>query len=158
MAMNFKGNMKTQRVKVIDGPLPPGLWQHPNMEPQFDARPEDSPVMHELMQLEPIFHRLEFGTTRKDFEKRMAPEFWEVGASGHRYSRQFVLDTLEKRYEKATEAVWEIGDFHCHQIATDNFLVTYTLIQGQRLTRRATIWRRAKEGWLVVYHQGTIVT
>ena len=43
------------------------------------------------------------------------------------------------------------------EIATDNYLVTYTLIQGERITRRATIWRRTIEGWKIVYHQGTVV-
>ena len=127
------------------------------MEPHLVTAPEDTAVRDELMQLEPLFHRAGFGTARKDFEKMTAPEFWEVGASGRRFSRQFVLSTLEKRYEHATEDVWEIGDFHCLAIAPDNYLVTYTLIQGQRVTRRATIWRRAPDGWQAVYHQGTVV-
>jgi hypothetical protein len=97
------------------------------------------------------------GTSRPDFEKMTAPEFWEIGASGRRFSREFVLSVLEERYIHPTEATWEVGDFHCQQIAADNFLATYTLIQGQRVTRRATIWRRAPEGWQVVYHQGTVV-
>jgi hypothetical protein len=128
------------------------------MEPQLVTAPEHMAVMRELMQREPLFHRPEFGTTRKDFEKMIAPAFWEVGASGRRYSRQFVLDVLEERYEKPTEAVWEIGDFHCFEIATDNYLVSYTLIQGERVTRRTTIWRRTAEGWQILFHQGTIVT
>ena len=128
------------------------------MEPQLATPPEHMAVMRELLQREPLFHRPEFGTTRKDFEKMIAPAFWEVGASGRRYSRQFVLDVLEERYEKPTEAVWEIGDFHCFEIATDNYLVTYTLIQGERVTRRTTIWRRTAEGWQALFHQGTIVT
>jgi hypothetical protein len=64
---------------------------------------------------------------------------------------------LERRYEHPTEEVWEIGDFHCQQIAVDNYLLTYTLAQGERVTRRATIWRRTAEGWQLVYHQGTPV-
>ena len=128
------------------------------MEPQLTTDPEHMAVMRELMQREPLFHRSEFGTTRKDFEKMIAPGFWEVGASGRRYSRQFVLDVLEERYQKPTEAVWEIGDFFCSEIATDNYLVTYTLIQGERVTRRTTIWRRSGEGWQVLFHQGTVVT
>jgi hypothetical protein len=68
-----------------------------------------------------------------------------------------VLDALEERYEHPTEAVWEIRDSHCSEIAADNYLATYTLIQGERITRRATIWRRSVEGWQIVYHQGTIV-
>ena len=126
------------------------------MEPHLATAPQHLGVMRELMQREPLFHRREFGITRQDFEKMIAPEFWEVGASGRRYSREFVLDTLEKRFEKSTEAVWEVGDFHCLEIATDNFLVTYTLVQGERRTRRATIWRRTSDGWQVVYHQGTM--
>ena len=28
---------------------------------------------------------------------------------------------------------------------------------GVRVTRRATLWRRSKSGWKVLYHQGTVV-
>jgi hypothetical protein len=31
------------------------------------------------------------------------------------------------------------------------------LAEGERITRRATIWRRHVDGWKIVYHQGTIV-
>ena len=150
-------SMKTQRVTVIDGPLPQGIWERSNMEPHLVTAPEHMAVMRELMQREPAFHRPEFGTTRQDFEKMTAPGFWEVGASGRRYSRQFVLDVLEERYEKATEDVWEVGDFYCLEIAADNYLFTYTLIQGERVTRRSTIWRRSPEGWQILFHQGTAV-
>jgi hypothetical protein len=136
---------------------PERVCESADMEPHLVTAPEHMVVLHELMQREPLFHRPEFGTTRKDFEKMTDPAFWEVGASGRRFSREFVLDGLEKRYEHSTEAVWEIGDFHCLEIATDNYLVTYTLIQGDRITRRATIWRRTADGWQIVYHQGTIV-
>lgn len=150
--------MKTFQVKVIDGPLPPGIWQSPNMEPDFSAMPQSNEVLVELMAREPIFHRAEFGTTREDFEKLMAPNFWEVTASGRRISREFVLDTLENRYKNSTEDVWEIGDFCCQQLAPDNYLVTYTLLQNQRITRRTTLWRRNSQGWQILFHQGTIVS
>ncbi|MEH2274974.1 MAG: hypothetical protein V7K40_09355 [Nostoc sp.] len=39
-------------------------------------------------------------------------DFWEVRASGCRYSRDNILDTLEKRYENPTEEIWETKDFH----------------------------------------------
>jgi hypothetical protein len=149
--------MKKYRVKVIDGPLPSGIWQVPNMEPDHTNPPEHNEVLRELMAREPIFHRPEFGTTRKDFDKLMAPEFWETTASGRRVSRQFILDCLEKRYETTTEVTWEIEDFRCSEIAVNNYLVTYTLFQGERITRRAAIWRRTADDWQVVYHQGTVV-
>ena len=149
--------MKKYRVKVIDGPLPPGIWQSSNMEPDLTTAPELNHVLRELMAREPIFHRPELGTTRKDFDKLMAPDFWETTASGRRVSRQFILDFLEKRYETITEDTWEIEDFRCQKIAADNYLVTYTLFQGERLTRRTTIWRRTPDDWQIVFHQGTVV-
>ncbi|WP_424683365.1 DUF4440 domain-containing protein [Frateuria sp. YIM B11624] len=116
-------------------------------------------AMHaELAAREPLFHRLEFGTTRDDFGRMTAPEFWEVGASGQIYSRAFVLDTLEARHrEPAAAEPLGVSDFRCQQVATDLFLATYTLDQSGRITRRATLWRRAAEGWQAVYHQGTVV-
>jgi len=116
-------------------------------------------VLAELSRREPIFHRPEFGTTRADFERMTDESFWEVGASGKRYSRAFVLDELERRHAAPHEDVWETSDFQCQKLAEDLFLLTYTLLQDKsRLTRRATIWRRTSEGWKIVYHQGTIVT
>jgi hypothetical protein len=52
------------------------------------------PVLEELRRLEPIFHTPEFGTTLAEFERRMAPDYFEVGASGRRYSRAFIEATL----------------------------------------------------------------
>ena len=63
-------------------------------------------------------------------------EFWAVGGSGRRYSREFVLNTLESRVRESEEDRWQTRDFHCLQIAQDNFLLTYALLQGTRLTRR----------------------
>ena len=60
--------------------------------------PELLGVLEELIKREPIFHRPEFGTTRADFENMTSPDFWEIGASGRRYSRAFVLDELERRH------------------------------------------------------------
>jgi len=80
-----------------------------------------------------------------------------VGASGRRYSREFILDTLETRRLQPIEDIWETRGFHCLEVAPGNYLVTYTLHQGARVTRRATLWRRTVAGWKVLYHQGTVV-
>jgi len=129
-----------------------------NMEPTLTTDLEISEILAELCRREPIFHRPEFGTTRADFEKMIAEDFWEVGASGRRYSRTFVLDALEKRYAAAHNDVWETSDFHCRKLAQDVYLLTYNLIQDKtRRTRRSTIWQRSADGWKIVYHQGTIV-
>jgi hypothetical protein len=128
------------------------------MEPTFITAPELQGVLTKLSRLEPIFHHPEFGATRADFEKMTTEDFWEVGASGRRYSRSFVLDELEKRFSVPQADVWETSDFQCRKLSEDTYLLTYTLLQDkQRLTRRSTIWRKTAEGWKIVYHQGTIV-
>ena len=127
------------------------------MGPAFSTDHKLMTILNELKQLEPIFHHPELGTNRSDFENMMADEFWEVGASGRIYNRQYVLDELEKRYNNPVKDVWETKDFNCMEIAPDNYLLTYTLRQGSRITRRSTIWRRTDTGWKILYNQGTIV-
>jgi hypothetical protein len=127
------------------------------MEPNLVTDVRLLPVLEQLQRREPIFHRPEFGTTRADFEAMTELDFWEVGASGRRYSRAYVLDVLEERYRQPFEEDWETRDFHCREIAADNYLLTYTLRQGQRITRRATLWQHTAQGWKIVYHQGTEV-
>jgi hypothetical protein len=114
-------------------------------------------VLAELRQREPIFHRPEFGATLAAFESMTHADFWEIGASGRRYSRGDVLDVLEKRRENPRDEAWETADFRCQELAPNVYLLTYTLQQGERKTRRATIWQRSTEGWRIVFHQGTII-
>jgi hypothetical protein len=128
------------------------------MEPSFTTAPELQEVLAELSAHEPIFHRPEFGTSRADLERMTTEDFWEIGASGRRYIREFVLDELEKRFSKPHDDVWQTSDFYCRKLGENTYLLTYTLLQGgKRLTRRATIWQRTADGWKIVYHQGTVV-
>jgi hypothetical protein len=116
-------------------------------------------VFEELRRREPIFHTPDFGATRIDFENAMAPEYWEVGASGRRYSREFILRTLELSPPMdADTAGWRCSDYGLRRLGPDTYLFTYTLRQGERITRRATIWQSTANGWHILYHQGTIVT
>ena len=127
------------------------------MEPALVTDPTLTRILEQLQSREPIFHRPELGTTRADFEKMMVADFWEVGASGRRYSRDYVLSELQKRYAGPYVDKWETRDFHCRRLAEDVYLLTYTLLQGERKTRRATIWQNTAAGWKIVFHQGTIV-
>jgi hypothetical protein len=126
-------------------------------EPRLVTNPALQDVLEELKRREPIFHRPELGSTRVDFENMTLPDFWETGASGRRYSREYVLAELEKRYAENRSDQWETQEFHCRKLADNVYLLTYTLLQGARKTRRMTIWQRAPQGWKIVYHQGTIV-
>src|SRR5581483_1878682 len=68
-------NGKNRRIRLA------GLTRIDGMEPVFVTAPELQPVLEELRMREPIFHKRQFGTNRKDFEAMTADEFWEVGAS-----------------------------------------------------------------------------
>jgi len=132
------------------------------MEPELATEPELIGILAELANREPIFHRPEFGTSRADFERITDEKFWEVGASGRRYSRKFVLDELEKRFSEPHAEAWETRDHYCRRLGEDVYLLTYTLMQypdssKPRVTRRATIWRCGEDGWKIVFHQGTVV-
>jgi hypothetical protein len=77
-------------------------------------------VFAELRRREPIFHTPDFGATRIDFENAMAPEYWEVGASGRRYSREFILRTLELSPPvDADTAGWQCSDHGLRRLGPD---------------------------------------
>ena len=123
-----------------------------------DIPPELQSVLEELKQREPIFHRASFGVSAEDFDRLMAPDYWEVGASGQRYSRAFILQTLAHNAPVDAEVVgWTCSDFGLRRLGPETFLLTYMLDQSGRITRRATIWQRADGHWRILYHQGTIV-
>src|SRR5471032_1675428 len=109
-------------------------------------------VLDELRQLEPLFH------TGHDAERIAAPTFWEVGASGRRYSRQYILDVLRQRAASPMPENWYAEDFHLFPAGVDHYLLTYTLRQPERVTRRLTVWQRSGGQWQAIYHQGTIVS
>lgn len=133
------------------------------MEPELVTEDHLLGVLQDLMKREPLFHRRELVNSRDDFERETAEDFWETGASGRRYSREFVWATLKERYESSDKdefevELWETRDFYLREIAPRTYLLTYTLWgQGDRLTRRLTVWQGSVEdGWKVLYHQGTI--
>ena len=89
----------------------------------------------------------------------MAPGYWEVGASGQRYDRDFILKTLGHNPPVDAEAAgWKCSDFGLRMLGPDVYLFTYTLDQNGRITRRSTIWGKNDAEWRILFHQGTIVS
>jgi hypothetical protein len=120
---------------------------------------KNSHILKELKMREPIFHHPDdFGRTRQDILNMTCDEFWEVGASGNVYSREHVIEILLKRYsDPEYKDEWEANDFELTEITPNNYLITYVLVQGKRITRRATLWRYINSDWKILYHQGTVV-
>ncbi|MBS0614071.1 MAG: DUF4440 domain-containing protein [Proteobacteria bacterium] len=119
--------------------------------------PDLATAIAQLAAREPIFHHPEFGTLRRDVERMVSGDFWEVGASGRKYSRQYVLDVLKERHASPVEERYEVSDFACTELAPGLFLVTYQLDQAGRLSRRCTLWRWVEAHWQALYHQGTLI-
>jgi hypothetical protein len=116
-------------------------------------------VLEELRPREPIFHTKEFGMTATERERVVAPEYFEVGASGRRYSREFILKGLEEKPPvDAAGAGWSCNDFGLRRLGPETYLLTYTLDQAERVTRRSTVWQKSGEGWRALFQQGTVVT
>lgn len=115
-------------------------------------------VSAELSAREPIFHRPQFGTRAKDYLAMTAEDYWEVGASGRVYERDFVVRSLVERGKVEGDEDWVVSDVKVRQLADDTYAITYRLDQAGRLTRRLTLWRDGPDGWKILYHQGTVVT
>jgi hypothetical protein len=127
------------------------------VEPDFVTAEALQPTLAELLRREPIFHHRELVHDRATFERETAADFWEVGASGRRYSREFVWETLSERFARDETGAFTITDVHLREIATQTYLFTYTLDDGARVTRRLTVWQgSAASGWKILFHQGTI--
>ena len=131
------------------------------MAKQFDDQCAAAlaPLLAELTELEPIFHTRKFGTTLAEFEQRMADDYWQVGASGRRYSRAAILEHLARRpAQLADESGWRCSEHALRALGEDTFLVTYCLSQGERVSRRSTLWRRRNGRWQILYLQGSLVS
>ncbi|MBS1806522.1 MAG: DUF4440 domain-containing protein [Acidobacteria bacterium] len=121
--------------------------------------PDLEEILKELRGREPIFHTERFGQSFEEFEDSTAPDFWEVGASGRRYSREFILNMRRREaLIDADSAGWKATGFALRRLGPDYYLLTYTLDQQGRLTRRATVWECVGGKWRIIYHQGTLVT
>lgn len=114
-------------------------------------------ILTQLKALEPLIYSANDGAARQHFEALLCADFWEVGATGKIYDREFVLQTLDDRQKNPRNEAWETSDYHLRKIESHHYLVTYTLRQPTRVSRRATLWQSTEKGWLMIYHQGTVV-
>lgn len=116
-------------------------------------------VLNTLIKHEKEFQSPTPSSSKEAIEKMLDDDFFEVGASGRTLSREHGVRTLMQRLERddALDS-WESSDFKVYHISDDSYLLTYTLVQeDNRVSKRATIWRKTNNGWSALYHQGTLV-
>jgi hypothetical protein len=123
------------------------------------VEPELLPVLKELRRREPIFHTPEFGTTLADFANATDPTIgrWAPQDVAIVEISFFALWEQNPPID-AVSANWQIFDLGLRRLGPDTYLLTYTLHQAKRITRRSTIWQRSATDWRILYHQGTIVS
>jgi hypothetical protein len=126
--------------------------------PEDDTAIMQKRVFEALRDREPVFHHPKLGTSKADYERMTVEDFWEVGASGRIYDRRQVIDILMKRYAEPFEDAFRLEGCKCRRLSMETWLFTYTLHQGDRVSRRATIWQQSGNDWKIVYHQGTLVS
>ncbi|MBS4103950.1 DUF4440 domain-containing protein, partial [Tsukamurella paurometabola] len=95
-------------------------------EPDRTTAPELREVLAELRRREPVFHG-PYWRTLEDFDAAVAPDFWEVGTSGRRYSREHVRAVTEQRIAAPPdESDWETSEFQVRAMGASVYLLTYT--------------------------------
>jgi hypothetical protein len=91
------------------------------------------------------------------------PDFVEFGASGRRWSRAEMIESLAAEQSPAVsspagqDAVATVSDLAGTRLADDIVLVTYLSQRESRRCHRSSIWRRTADGWRVYFHQGTVI-
>jgi hypothetical protein len=126
-------------------------------EPDRATPPELARVRDELGELEAVLHRPAPGWARADLSRLVTRDFWEIGASGRRYSRDYVLDVLQERSWQGSPAPFDPSGFEVQHLGGELFLLSYDLLQDGRRTRRASVWFRTPYGWKCRFHTGTPV-
>lgn len=115
-------------------------------------------LLHHLIQRDPLYHAAYPLATLAHFDEIVAPEFWEIGASGRSYDRAFAREVLRKRSQTPAASDWQTEEAQLSTLTNDIVLLSYVLHQPNRATRRITLWRLENAVWKAVYHQGTVIS
>jgi hypothetical protein len=91
-----------------------------------------------------------------ELERLLHPDFYEFGASGHRWGRAEIIQALMGERPQAGQAPVTAADLTGIRLADDVVHVTYLSRRDQRAARRSSIWLRTEAGWRIYFHQGTL--
>ncbi|MAV92069.1 MAG: hypothetical protein CL676_11670 [Bdellovibrionaceae bacterium] len=111
----------------------------------------------EMATLESLEESLWKSETRFDLahqEKVFAPDFFEFGRSGRKYTR----DQLVKAERQPIKAKLPLQDFKIHPLDSKNVLITYiseVLYEELERANRCSVWSLTPDGWQLRFHQGT---
>ncbi len=110
-----------------------------------------------LQQLETILLNPRTIPDFKIVENMIAEDFIEFGASGKIYTKSQTVEILKDRTAIELPASFDISDFNCIKLNEEVYHITYTLFYGGILTRRSSLWKKFRDNWRLIFHQGTLV-
>jgi hypothetical protein len=111
-----------------------------------------------LQALESELHHPGVSCTLQRLEQLLHPDFWEVGRSGRRYSRETVIGYLAAQNLQPDVTA---SDYAVRELANGLALLTYRSTHRQSQggavsgALRSSIWCWTQSGWQLLYHQGT---
>lgn len=118
------------------------------------------PELADIKSLEEALHRPEVRRSRDALEGLLADNFVEFGAAGIVHDRATIIDLLLQE-DGGGEGELRASNYALAAISDDAVLLTYESERTQndgarRSVLRSSIWKRAGDGWQMLFHQGTI--
>lgn len=115
-------------------------------------------------QLAKLIEQLEIELLQPDVRKSterinelLADDFFELGMSGKKYTKQDVLKLLPKQEGVKYEGM----DFAAKEIVPGVILLIYRALVknsntgNKKWTLRSSIWQKHGDNWQMIFHQGT---
>jgi hypothetical protein len=109
-----------------------------------------------VIRLELELHEPDVRSDAGRLDELLDPDFVEFGASGRRWDRASIMESLLAEPVSEQGDIIEATDVAARRLAEDVVLVTYTTQTPERRALRSSIWRRTDERWRMYFHQGTV--
>jgi len=93
---------------------------------------------------------------RPELEALLHPDFSEVDPGGRRWARADLIAALTAATDRDLTPRTAV-EMQAVRVSGAAILVTYVSEQGERRSRRVSLWLRTGAGWRVYYHQSTPV-
>lgn len=101
---------------------------------------------------------LECRADARRFERLLAPDFHEFGASGGEIGYAGTAELVARSTAPGDEPI-EVENMRGQLLADGLVMVKYTSRNQARRSNRTSLWRRTEAGhWQVFHHQGTITS
>lgn len=115
-------------------------------------------IMNAAVGLSTTIRKLEEKLLEQNFRRSpalvsglLSDDFYEIGASGRTFDKDAIIKDLST--EQPSQTKFTIVDFKLSQFSQDLVQARYRVLETKTL--RSSIWRNDKDGWKIVFHQGT---